>query len=419
MTYREATEYLARLRERGIRPGLSRLEAALAAAGDPHRALRVIHLAGTNGKGSTARMIQSIFTAAGYRTGLFTSPAVTGVRDTLTVDGAPVSKRAFAALVARWQARGAELTEFEYLTAMALDYFARQRVDLCVLECGMGGAGDATNVCPPPLCGVITPVALDHVAYLGDTVAAIAGEKCGILKGACPAVTSPDQDPRALEVIFRRAAERGATVYIPNAGAARLLPSAPGTTRFCYGGEEYTLPMGGRFQMGNALTALEAVETAARRGFPVGEEAKKQGLAAAFLPCRQELVSLSPLRMIDGGHNPQGVAALAETLRPVAPVTLVCGMLRDKDVAAAAALLAPLARRVICLTPPCSRGMAAEALADRFRAAGAEQVETVEDPAAAYRRGERLAGEGPLVVCGSFYTAAPIRPLMLRRRKKG
>ena len=421
MTFEEAMRYYESLRRGGIRPGLDRMRRAMELARDPHRHLRVVHIAGTNGKGSTARMIQSILTAAGWQVGLYSSPSVTGVCDTITVDGTPISPETFATLTDTWRQRQplmgevGELSEFEMVTALALDWFRQERVDICVLECGMGGGQDATNICPPPLAAVLTPIALDHTAFLGDTIEEITTEKCGIIKSPCAVVTSPAQSPEALAVIYEQAAEKGLTVRQPGRGAATLLARRAGEVTFSFGDTTYTVPLGGDFQVDNALTALETVEALSASGFPVGTAAKQQGLAAATLPCRQEVICRTPLRLIDGAHNPHGIAALAEALKQnIAgqPLTLLFGMLRDKDTAACAALLAPLATRVVCCTPPSERALPAADLAAGFRAAGVAEVQVMENPAEALRLAERLAGENPWVVGGSFYTAAAVRPYM-------
>ncbi|MBE6757007.1 MAG: bifunctional folylpolyglutamate synthase/dihydrofolate synthase [Ruminococcaceae bacterium] len=424
MTYREALDYCAALQTGGIRLGLERLQNALAMKGDPHRRLRVVHVAGTNGKGSTARMIQCILTAAGYRVGMFSSPAVTDVCDTVTLDGVGVSHERFAALITEWaavqNALGEEgaLTEFELLTAAALTFFAEERVDICVLECGMGGRLDATNVCPPPLAAVFAPIARDHAAFLGDTVEEIAFQKSGIIKAPCAVVTSPAQSPDVLAVLYEAAAEQGLSVYMPSRGAVTVLDSRLGETRFMSDDTVYTVPLGGEFQVDNALTALETVRVLATRGFAVSAEHCRNGLAAASLPCRQEVICRAPLIVLDGAHNPHGVAQTAEELRRMTAVfgarpILLYGMLRDKDTAACAALLAPLAEAVVCCTPPSERALEAAQLAEQFAAAGTRAVHTAASVEQAWEMARSLAGDKPLFVGGSFYTASAIRPFAL------
>ena len=427
MTFEETEQYLAALRTGGIRPGLARMERAMELAGNPHRRLRVVHIAGTNGKGSVARMVQAMATAAGYRVGLYMSPAVTGLCDTITIDGVAIAPERFAALADVWRARQAEmgdcgtLSEFEFVTALVLDYFASEHVDLCVLECGMGGLEDATNVCPPPLAAVLMPIARDHTAFLGNTIEAIATQKCGILKPPCRVVTSPAQSPEALAVIYEQAAERGLTVRQPNRAAAALRAQRMGEVTFSFAGETYTVPMGGAFQVDNALTALEVMAVLRECGFAIDEEAQQRGLADAALPGREEVVCRAPLIVLDGAHNPHGVAALADTLRETldgAPLTLLYGMLRDKDTAACASLLAPLAKAVVCCTPPVARGLDAATLAAEFEAAGAPDVQVCANPADALVQARALAGDGALLIGGSFYTVAAIRPLLRADAKK-
>ena len=316
MTYAEALRAIDALKPGGMKWGLARMERILSLCGHPERRLRCVHVAGTNGKGSTARMIQSILTAAGYRTGLYTSPAVPGPRDAVAIDGTPVAEEDFAALTAELLSHGGEmeeagsLSEFELTTALAFLYFARRHTDICVIECGLGGRDDATNVLPPPLAAVLTPVSLDHTAVLGGTAAEIADKKCGILKPPCAVITSPAQDEEALAVLMERAAELGLTVRIP-ALSGPLPEEALGRTAFSYDGMDLVLPLTGGFQRENALTAIETVRALAPAGFPVEREAVRTGLANASLSCRQEVLSLSPLVLVDGAHNPQGVAALA------------------------------------------------------------------------------------------------------------
>ncbi len=419
MTFNEAVQYCESLRESGIRLGLDRLRHALATAGDPQRRLKVIHVAGTNGKGSTARMIQCILTAAGWRVGMYSSPAVTGVCDTVTLDGVGLTEERFAALIGQWKDiqdsldAPARLTEFELLTAAAFTYFNEERVDVCVLECGMGGREDATNVCPPPLAAVFTPIDRDHTAFLGETVEDIAREKCGIIKPPCTVVTAPSQSSEALAVLFEQAAAYGLTVRQPNRRAARLLCSRPGEVRFAFDGEEYTLPLGGEFQVDNALTALETVRALSACGFGADAEACCRGLSAATLPCREEVVCRNPLIVLDGAHNPHGIKEVAAQLQVIgkeAPVTLLFGMLRDKDTAACTALLAPYAARVVCCTPPNPRALPAAQLAAKFTAAGVREVYVADAPQEAWNTARHLAGDAPLFVGGSFYTASAVRP---------
>ena len=423
----EALRYIEELKPGGMKLGLERMRRGLELLGHPERRLRVVHVAGTNGKGSTARMVQAIATAAGYVTGLFASPAVTGLRDTITIDGEAIPEEAFARWVGRLRAlqddmgEAGSLSEFELTTLLALAWFAEKRVDLCVIECGMGGREDATNVFDAPLAAVITPVALDHTAWLGGTIEEIAAHKCGIMKAPCGVVTAPGQDPAALAVIWETAARQGLTVRQPGTGAAPILEASLGRTVFAYGGKRYTLPLSGTFQRDNALTALETVDCLRDKGFVFTEEAVAAGLSGAFLPGRQEVLRPDPLVLVDGAHNPHGVAALAATLRrhrPQGGLTMVIGMLRDKDTAACAARLAPLCAHIVCCAPANSRALPAEALAEQLRPFCGD-VHTAASPRGALRLTEELADGGDLLAAGSFFLAAELRPILLQDMQEG
>lgn len=427
MTCAEALQYIEELKPGGMKLGLDRMRRGLELLGHPERRLRVVHVAGTNGKGSTARMVQAIATAAGYTTGLFSSPAVTGLRETITLDGEAIPEAAFAGWVDRLRALQSDmgeaggLSEFELTTLLALAWFAERNTDLCVIECGMGGREDATNVFDAPLAAVITPVALDHTAWLGGTAEEIAAHKCGIIKAPCGVVTAPDQDPDALAVIWETAARQGLTVRQPGTGAAPLLEASLGRTVFAYGEKRYTLPLTGAFQRDNALTALETVDCLRDKGYTFTEEAVAAGLAGAYLPCRQEVLRPDPLVLADGAHNPHGVAALADTLRrhrPQGGLTMVIGMLGDKDTAACAALLAPLCAHIVCCAPANARALPAEELAEQLRP-GCGDVRTAGSPRQALRLAEELAHGGDLLVAGSFFLAAELRPLLLLAMREG
>lgn len=422
MDEQQALLYLRQIQAGGMHMGLARMERIMQLLGDPHRRLRVVHIAGTNGKGSTARMIQAMGMAAGYRVGLFSSPAVTGVRDTVDINGQAIPAEDFARLITTIRDKQGEMgetgacSEFETLTAAAFGWLAEQHPDFCVIECGLGGAEDATNILPPPLAAVLTPIARDHTAILGDRVEEIARQKCGILKAPCGVVTAPAQDPTALGVIWETAARLGLTVHQPQRQAATLLAENWGETTFTYDDMTITLPLTGRQQVDNALTAIETVRLLGGKGYPVFPRQMVEGLRQVEMPCRQEVICRSPLRIMDGAHNPAGIDTLAQTLARFSPqgMDMLFGMLADKDVDTCLRTLAPYCRRMICTTPPNSRALSAAQLAARAVAAGIDAV-AVDDPATALRQAEEWAGEQPLLVGGSFYLGAVLRPFWKNR----
>ncbi|MGI6265387.1 MAG: bifunctional folylpolyglutamate synthase/dihydrofolate synthase [Acutalibacteraceae bacterium] len=422
MDEQQALRYLRQLQTGGMTMGLERMRRIMALCGDPHRRLRAVHIAGTNGKGSTARMIQRVAMAAGYRVGMFSSPAVTGVRETIDLDGQAVGAADFARWITAVRDKQKDMgeagvcSEFETLTAAAFGWLAEQNPDLCVIECGLGGAEDATNVLPPPLAAVITPVSLDHTAILGDTVEAITRQKCGIFKPPCAVITAPDQSPQALGVIWEEAAKRGLTVRQPQSSAAVIRQREWGLTRFSYGEGDVLLHLTGDEQVANALTAMETVAALADKGYAFTPKAVAEGLAAVAMPCRQEVIRRDPLRVIDGAHNPAGIGALAASLGRFAPggVTLLLGMLADKDVDACLAILKPHIRRLIATAPDNPRALSAAELAEKAAAIGIDAL-PVDDPVAAWERAEEMAGQTPLLIGGSFYLGAVLRPLVKNR----
>ncbi len=396
MTEQQALDYIHGLHSRGICPGLQRIQAALEAVGHPERRLRVIHVAGTNGKGSTAEMLRCVLTAGGYKVGAYTSPTVTTLQETITVNGLPIPGDELAALSAELIATGIELTEFEFVTVVALRWFAQQQVQLAIVECGLGGREDATNVFPATLCAVFTPISLDHTKLLGDSVAAIAAQKAGIIKPHCAVVCSPDQQPEALAVIQAEAATHGLTVRQPT-DKCKIPP----------------LSMPGKHQRQNAKTVCEIAAVLREQGYPLSDQAIAAGLSAAVLPCRQELLCGEPPILLDGAHNPDGIAALAATVReewPDAPIVLLTGMLADKNVGACASLLAPLAVKVVCCTPnhP-DRALPAEQLAAHYPDA---TVCTSIDVALQAAKKTAIDKNLPLVIAGSFYLAAEARRIL-------
>lgn len=397
MTERQALDYIHGLHSRGICPGLERMQAALAAVGHPERQLRVIHVAGTNGKGSTVEMLRCVLVAGGYRVGAYTSPTVTTLQDTITISGHPIPGDTLAALTEELIATDTELTEFEFVTALTLRWFAQQQVQLAIIECGLGGREDATNVFPAPLCAVFTPISLDHTKLLGNSIAAIAAQKAGIIKPSCAVVCAPDQPPEALAAIQVEAAKQGVAVRRPTDG--RKVPP---------------LAMCGRHQQQNARTVCEIAAVLRECGYPLSDKSITAGLSAAVLPCRQELIGGAPPILLDGAHNPDGIAALAATVReqwPDTPVILLTGMLADKNIADCAALLTPLAVKVICCTPnhP-DRALPAEQLATYYpNATACADIPT----ALADAKQAAIDKNLPLVIAGSFYLAAEARKILL------
>ena len=427
MTYQQALEYTHSLLKFGIRPGLGRMSLLLEQLGNPQDTLKVVHVAGTNGKGSTCAMLSSIFHQAGYKTGLFISPYVVDFRERVQIDGQMIPEGDFAALVGRlaplaeqMAGAGESPTEFEFITAAALLYFAEQGCGAVVLETGLGGRLDSTNVVKQPLVSVITSISMDHTDILGDTIEQIAAEKAGIIKPGGLCVTCHDQDERALPVLLAAAAEQGATLCMPAAGGVRVLEEGLYGTRLQMGEEALHIPFCGRHQISNALLAAEAARLAGTRGLAVSREAVAKGIANAVMPARMELVCQKPPVLLDGMHNEGGALALKGVLEQNfsgQKLTAVMGMLRDKNYERVVRILAPLFESVITVTPDNPRAFPAEELAECVKPHCADVTAAALDDAL-LPLALRKAGSNPLIVFGSFYLASALRPKLLQFAKK-
>ena len=404
------------------KPGLDRMAALLALLGDPQKQLRFVHITGTNGKGSTAAMLAAVLTAAGYSTGLFTSPHLRRYNERIRVDGREISDGELSALLEEVRPLLARLGEkpsqFELLTALGLLYFQRKGCDLAVLEVGMGGRLDPTNVIPVPEAAVITAVGLDHTAYLGTTVPQVAGEKAGIIKPGCEVILS-HQNREVLDVVAARCADTGARLTVTAPEALTVTAHSLDGQRFSYRDrQDLRIALLGPYQTQNASAALDAADALRRRGWTIPEEALRRGLASASWPGRFEVLQRSPAVLVDGAHNPNGAAALADCLRtclPNRPVTFVMGVMADKDSAGMLDLMAPLAKSFVTVTPDSSRALDAAALASDIRSRFGLTVRdagTVEDGVAL-----ALSDAGPedaVCVFGSLYQVGTVRAMFGR-----
>jgi dihydrofolate synthase/folylpolyglutamate synthase len=300
------------------------------------------------------------------------------------------------------------------VVSIAFEYFLRQQCDLVVLEVGMGGRRDSTNVIGTPLCSVITHISMDHMAQLGDTLAKIAFEKCGIIKPNGVTVSYPRQEPEALAVIMERAAEEGNPFYM-GVNAEVLSADITGST-FRYGEQEYRVPLGGEHQVWNAVTVLETVKAVSLTGeTPVTDAHIRAGMAATRFPVRIEVISREPIVLLDGGHNPAEAAALAKTLELLENRKIHCvfGMMADKDVEGSISKVLPLCATATAVTPEYPRAMPASDLAELARKY-CGNVDVIEDAGEAVRAiFARLTGDDVLIAFGSLYLASELRPTLL------
>ncbi len=365
MTYMEALGIITKRESLGIVPGLARIYRLLEKMGNPQNELKIIHIAGTNGKGTVSAMLADAITRAGFTTGLFTSPWVTDYREQIQIDGAFISKKDFSSYIEKY--RDNDCTEFEFLTAVMYKYFFDRRVDYAVVECGMGGLEDATNAICTPELAVITSVSVDHTNFLGDTLDEIALNKAGIIKKNGRVVLYPN--PKTHNLFQTQCKKCNSVLYsVDDAGDSRL---------------------------NNIRTVKTALDVLGIRS-PVKEVA---------LPARQEYIGQNI--MLDGAHNPDGIKALIKHL-PKREITAVIGMMRDKNVRECIKMIAPLCKKIITTTPSNPRAMIAQelkAIAKMY----CKDVEAVEQPIDAVH----TADYDFLLVCGSFYLARDVRKELL------
>ena len=417
MVYEEALQYIHSLMRFGSRPGLERITELLKELGNPQDDLSIIHVAGTNGKGSTSTMISSVLSASGKKTGLYISPFVTEFGERIQIDGKPISNFDLGAYTERVKSAvelipddGCPITEFEFITAVAFLYFKEQGCDAVVLEVGLGGRLDATNVIKKPMVSVITRIALDHTGILGETEAEIAFEKCGIIKNGCYVVTTSDNSPEALAVIEKTAKERGCELSVTDPTSVKILSSDIFGSEFLWQGETYKLSLAGKHQISNALNVIAAVR-AAYPEIPINTI--KKGLQNAVFPARCEVISKQPLVILDGSHNPNGTAALNRLLTDseITDAAAIVGFMVDKDVSDALLCLKGRFKKMIAVKVQSNaRTMEADCLADLCRSI-CDDVTAVES----YNKALDLVnGESTVVVFGSLYLAGDIRPMLLK-----
>lgn len=417
MTYPAAIEYLYGLQKHGIKLGLEPMQALLEAIGHPERRLRVLHVGGTNGKGSTVAMAAAMLRASGLRVGLYTSPHLVEFRERIRINGDMIPEARLADLVGRLRAAvqpELSLTFFEMTTALAMLYFADSHVDLAVLEVGMGGRFDATNVVAPIACA-ITTIALDHQEYLGTTEEAIAFEKAGIIKPGVPVVIGR-MGPEAGTVMRRVAAERAAPVW--QLGSEFVVDGS--SDRFTYRGQGRVVEglrcgLVGRHQLDNAACAIALLEAAVHGGVSVDEAAVREGLRSVVWEGRLEVLEDAPRVLLDGAHNPAASVALSRYLEdflaghPHARVILVWGMMRDKDHRAFIAPLLPLVSEIV-LT---QAGLARSATVGELRQSLTEWPKPVSEvplPAEALQSAKERASSGDLIcVAGSLMLLGDIK----------
>ena len=430
MNYEEAVQYIHTFFQFGAKNGFENISRLLAEYGNPQDTLQFIHIAGTNGKGSVTAMSASVLRQAGYRVGMYISPYVIRFNERIQVDGEMIPDEDLAQLttelsqtVDRLFDEQRMITQFEFITALAMIYFARRGCQVVCLEVGMGGRLDPTNVIPKSLVSVIMSISLDHTKILGDTVDKIAFEKCGILKQNGVAVSYPCQDPKALAVIMEQCALKNNRLVIPGAASIQVLEETIFGSEILYQGNRYRIPLAGRHQIYNASVVVEVVKLLREQGFSLPQEAVEEGLEKTRFPARQELLCRQPLVILDGAHNASGAQSLISTLQkiPAHPRVGIVGVLSSKDYQAVADATVSYFDQLFTVKPedkPGTAGLHSHVLADYIRTLGVPVDQCASEEEALSRALEAAGPQGALVIYGSLYLASTMREIILKKLEK-
>jgi dihydrofolate synthase/folylpolyglutamate synthase len=427
--YNETTAYLYDLQKHGIKLGLSNIERLTELLGKPQDSFRSIHVAGTNGKGSTATMIASILEAAGFRVGIFTSPHLVSFTERIRINRRPITESDVVSLTheVKEAFTGTDLnpTFFEVVTALAFHYFSLKNVDWAVIETGMGGRFDATNIIQPEI-SIITNINMDHAEYLGDSISDITYEKAGIIKQGVPVVTAASR-PDVARQLSEIAEEKGSPIHLlENDFSGTLLSAGFNRLSFNYKGlkylEDISLNLSGRYQVANASLAIRAAEILSSNGVAIDDASIRNGLLEAKLEGRLEAISEDPYIILDSAHNPEAAGRLAETLSELFPhkkMIIVAGMMGDKDIAGILKPLLGISDYMVLTSPEGERAASPDELkneaAGLMNSAGMKpaKVTAAGSIAEALDRAKRVSGADSVIcVTGSFYTTGKVKELL-------
>lgn len=420
MNYGEAIKYIHGVSNFFCKPGLERIEELCRGLGDPQNKLKFIHVAGTNGKGSTCSMLSSVLMAAGYKVGMFTSPYVREFNERMRINGENIPNDILASLTEQAKSVADNMadrpTEFELITAISFKYFAEEKCDVVVLEVGMGGRLDATNIIGSPLLSVITGIAIDHTAFLGDSIEKIAGEKAGIIKANAPVLWG-GSDLSAEAVIAEEVVKKQTILYKTDYSKLKICSMSLEGCRFDYKDRKYvSITLLGAYQPRNAAVVLDAIDILNSQGLSIPEDALRRGLAEAKWPARFEIIASDPTVIFDGAHNPQGISAAVESIKNYfgdKRVVIVSGVLRDKDYRVIAQSLSEVADTVYTITPNNPRALTAKEYAEVIRAQGV-LAESTDSISTALSLGRKRAKELGTAMCclGSLYTYCEVIDLI-------
>lgn len=415
MTYEKALEYIHSVSWKGSRPGLERTRELLTLMGNPEKKLSFIHIAGTNGKGSTASMSANVLLRAGYKVGLYTSPFIFEFNERMRVNGENISNQELAEITQFVMPLAESMedkpTEFELVTCIAFEYFYRHQCDIVCLEVGMGGELDSTNVIEPPIASVITNIGLDHTEFLGDTLEKIAETKSKIIKENSIAVVYPSTQG-VEEVIEKRCKEVNSLFLKADFEAVVPVSASLEFQEFDWKGlKSIKLHLLGEHQLKNVATVLTLMEALRSKGFAVTDEAIRQGIETAVWQGRFEVVSHNPLFVVDGGHNPQCIESLVKNVKSYItqrPLIVLTGVLADKDYGAMYGEMSKLADEFVAVTPPNPRALTSDKLAEYIISLG-KKATPCNSIAEGVALAKAKAGErGAVLAYGSLYMVADV-----------
>ncbi|MBR5191049.1 MAG: bifunctional folylpolyglutamate synthase/dihydrofolate synthase [Clostridia bacterium] len=412
MNFNESVEYIHSLLAFGIKPGLERISMLLDLLDNPQDKIKTVHIAGTNGKGSTSTMISNMLIAEGYKTGLFTSPYVIDFCERIQINGKNVNKDIFAECVTKVREKIEELnkkdiiiTEFEAITVSAFLCFVKTGCEYVVLEVGLGGRFDATNVIKKPEAIVITSISLDHIAILGDTISKIAFEKCGIIKENVPVITSSNQQDDALKVITETSDNKNCQLTITNPKETEILDDSIFGTVFSYSNNVYKTKLTGNHQIENTVNAIECAKI-----LGISENAISQGIENTRMIARMEVIGENPLVIRDGGHNEGCAKALHDFLTKykVENINMLIGLMADKDCESYVSKISPLCKSVVTVTPSNPRALDSEKLkqiAEKY----CKNTKSINNPQDGYKYIlSNTKKDETILVCGSFYMMSDV-----------
>lgn len=407
MTYAESLEYIKKASGRGSRLGLERISVLMEKLGNPQDKTKIIHVTGTNGKGSFSAMLTSVLKNSGYKVGSFSSPAITKVTDSFRIDCEEISENDFAEIMnviyPVCESMDDKPTEFEILTAIAFEMFVRKRCDIAVVECGMGGDCDSTNVIKSPVLSVITNVRKDHCSFLGNTIDEIASHKAGIIKPDRPVFFGGKDVP---EIVVQTARKNNSELFTVNPFDIKAEYSLSGT-QFTYKGIKINLPLLGTYQLNNAMNVLSCIEILKNQGFDITDNAVKDGLNNAKWHGRFEILRRNPPVIFDGSHNPDGITRTAESIEKYFDkkrVVMLIGVMADKEYNLYADILGKYIDCVFTVKPDNPRSLDCQTLAGIFSEKGIHacafhELDWGVQSAYSYAREKNL----PLIALGSLY----------------